>query len=77
MFSAKQYRSKAIEYSNLVRTANGPDELREFQKLERSFAELANNAEWVTDNHGRVVRTVECAIAPRTSAAPTRNIPQQ
>jgi hypothetical protein len=49
MFTAEQYRAKAIEYSKLVRTANGPNEVREFQRLERSFSELADNAQWMTD----------------------------
>jgi hypothetical protein len=77
MFSAKQYRAKAIEYSNLARTASGPDEIREFQRLERSFTELADNAQWVTDNHGRVVRAIEHATAPFTPAAPAQSIPPQ
>ena len=52
MFTAEQYRAKAIEYSKLARTANGPDELREFERLEGSFAELADNAKWVTETSG-------------------------
>ena len=39
MFTAEEYRAKAIEYSKLGRIASGPDELREFERLERSFAE--------------------------------------
>jgi hypothetical protein len=77
MFSAKQYRAKAIEYSNLMTTANGPDEVREFRRLERSFTELADNAQWVTDNHGNVVRAIERATAPFTPAAPAPGAPQQ
>jgi hypothetical protein len=77
MFSARQYRAKATEYSNLMRTANGPNEFREFQRLERSFTELADNAQWVTDNQGKVVRAVEHATAPFTPAAPAQSIPQQ
>ena len=50
MFTAEQYRAKAIEYSKFARTANGPDELRELERLEGSFAELADNAQWVTEN---------------------------
>jgi hypothetical protein len=45
MFTVEQYRAKAIEYSNLVRVANNPNELSEFQKLERSYAELTDNAQ--------------------------------
>ena len=59
MFTAEQYRAKAIEYSNLTRTANGPHELREFQRLERNFAELANNAQWATDNHDKIMHATE------------------
>ena len=55
MFTAEQYRAKAIEYSNLVGIANSPNEVSEFQRLERSFTELADNAQWVTDNHNNMV----------------------
>jgi hypothetical protein len=51
MFTVEQYRAKAKEYSNLARTANNPDDLSEFQKLERSYAELADNAQWAIDNY--------------------------
>jgi hypothetical protein len=37
MFTVEQYRAKAIEYSNLVRIANNPNEQSEFQKLERAI----------------------------------------
>jgi hypothetical protein len=51
MFTVEQYRAKAKGYSNLARTANNPDDLSEFQKLERSYAELADNAQWAIDNY--------------------------
>jgi hypothetical protein len=51
MFTAEQYRAKAAEYSNLVRIANSPNEQNEFQKLARSYAELADNAQWAIDNY--------------------------
>jgi hypothetical protein len=52
MFTAEQYRTRASEYTVLAGLASGPDEVREFQRLERGFVELANNAQWMTDNHG-------------------------
>jgi hypothetical protein len=55
MFTVEQYRAKAIEYSNLVRIANNPNELSEFQKLERSYAELADNAQWAIDNYDKTL----------------------
>jgi hypothetical protein len=63
MFTAEQYRAKASEYAKLVRTANGPNEVREFQRLERSFTELAENAQWMTDNDDKVVHRTELAGA--------------
>jgi hypothetical protein len=53
----------AIEYSKLMRITNGPNEVREFPRLERSFAELANNAQWLTDNHDKMVHATELAGA--------------
>ena len=55
MFTTEQYRAKAIEYSNLVGMANSPNEVSEFRRLERSFTELADNAQWVTDNRNKMV----------------------
>jgi hypothetical protein len=55
MFTVEQYRAKAIEYSNLVRMANNPNELSEFPKLERSYIELADNAQWAIDNYDKTL----------------------
>ena len=73
MSTAEQYRAKAIEYSRLGRIANGPDELREFDRLERSFAELADNAQWVIDNHDKSLH----ATAPVTSSSAAQIDSQQ
>ena len=59
MLTTEQYRAKASEYTELVALANGPDEVHEIQRLERSFIELANNAQWMTDNHGKRVHATE------------------
>jgi len=67
MFTAQQYRAEAIKYANLVRIAKGPNEVREFEKLERSFSELADNAQWVADNHNKIVQATKRATAPLTS----------
>ncbi len=55
MFTAEQYRAKASEYAYLAGIANGVNEIRELQRLERSFTELADNAQWVVENHGKIV----------------------
>jgi hypothetical protein len=77
MFTAEQYRAKAIEYSKLLEIASGTNEVREFQSLERSFAELADNAQWVADNHGKIVQALEHATAPLTFDAPAQSISRQ
>jgi hypothetical protein len=51
---------------SLAGIANGPNEVREFQRLSRSFTELADNAQWVTDNHGKMVHATEDATEPVT-----------
>jgi hypothetical protein len=59
MFTLEQYRAKAAEYSTLAKTANAPNEVREFHNLERSFTELADNQQWVADNHDRILHAEE------------------
>jgi hypothetical protein len=56
MFTPQQYRSKAAQYTHLAKTACNPAELREFQALERSFTVLADNEQWLADNHDKIVR---------------------
>ena len=56
MFTAEQYRAKAREYAELVGRANGPSEVGDFQRLERNFTELVDNAQWLAANRGKTVR---------------------
>ena len=57
MFNTKQYRDKAAEYSERAKVANGPDEAQEFEQLKKSFTTLAENEQWLSDNHQKTVRT--------------------
>jgi len=50
MSTAKQYRAKAAEYTELLKAAILPAETREFRKLEQSYLTLAENEEWMADN---------------------------
>jgi hypothetical protein len=77
MFSFEQYRCKASEYAKLSGTASGTDEVRKFERLERSFAELADNAQWVTENHDKTVHATERASALLTADPPAQSISQQ
>ena len=51
MFTPEQYREKAAAYSELAKQANAPNEVREFRKLEQSLTMLADNEQWLADNH--------------------------
>jgi hypothetical protein len=59
MFTPKKFRAKAAEYSKLIKTASSPSEVREFQDLERSFTVLADNEQWLRDNHDKTVHPTE------------------
>lgn len=75
MFTSKQYRAKAAEYTELVKTANPSNEVREFQKLERSFTVLADNEQWLTDNYDQTVRaTAHVGATEVTLAAEEEDI---
>jgi hypothetical protein len=50
MVTAKQYRAKAAEYTELLKAARLPAETREIRKLEQSYLTLAENEEWLAGN---------------------------
>jgi hypothetical protein len=56
MFTAKQYRAKAAEYTELLKATSLPAEIREFRKLEQSYLTLAENEEWMADNREKINR---------------------
>ena len=48
-------RTKALEYAELAKTAANPIEKREFRRLESSLTTLADNEQWLKDNHQKLV----------------------
>jgi hypothetical protein len=56
VFKTKQFRDQANEYRKLGNGTDVPAELREFAKLERSFTALADNEQWLADNHDKTVQ---------------------
>ena len=73
MFTADQYRAKAIEYRKLLSMANDPNAMREFQRLERIFTDLADNAQWMIDNHTKIIRATEPATVPFMPDSPAQS----
>jgi DNA-binding ferritin-like protein len=57
--TSEQYRAKAAEYIELAKTANTAKDVCEFQKLEQSFTELADNEQWVTDHYDQILHAAE------------------
>jgi hypothetical protein len=55
MFTSEQYRAKAAEYAEWAKTARSSNEAREFQDLERSFTTLADNEQWLAENHHNTI----------------------
>ncbi len=70
MFTTQQYRAKAVEYSELAKQGNAPNEVIEFQKLERSFTMLADNEQWIVDNRNKLASNLdEVMYVPKYSRA--------
>ena len=63
MFNPKQFRDKAAEFFELGKAANSPDETRAFGQLERSFTALAENEQWLSDNHQKTIRTSDADVS--------------
>ena len=70
MCTAEQYRATATEYKERADRATAPDEKREFQELEQSFSTLADNEQWLSDNHDKTVHARE-RPSVSTASVPT------
>ena len=57
MFTAKQFRAKAAESAEALKHTHIPSEIRELQRSERSFTELAQNETWLADNFDKIIRS--------------------
>ena len=55
MFTAEQYRSKALEYEVLLKTARSPVELAEYRDLQQSYIAFADNLDWLAANAGKTI----------------------
>jgi len=55
MFKSRQYRAKAAEYGELVKSSTSPNERSDFQQLEQRFASLADNEQGLAEDHDSAV----------------------
>lgn len=68
MFNPKGYRDRAASYAQRSKTATTANEAREFEQKQKSFTLLANNEQWLADNHQKTIhapagRKVDVALA--------------
>ncbi len=68
MFTSKQYRAKAAEYIDLAKATYNPAEVLEFEALGRSFTTLADNEQWLADNHDHTVHAGQAESTADTGA---------
>jgi hypothetical protein len=59
MFKSRQYRAKATQYGELVRSSDDAEESRKFQDLEDRFIALANNERDLADAYHDAVHIDE------------------
>lgn len=55
MFTPKQYRDKADAHTKLANAATNHSEREEHRKMQRSFSVMADNEQWLSDNHDQTV----------------------
>jgi hypothetical protein len=55
MFTAEQFRAKATEYAELLKTAVAPSEIIELQRRRQSFTLLAQNEDWLAHNFEKII----------------------
>ena len=55
MSTAEQYRAKATEYAELLKTAVAPSEIIELQRRKQSFILLAQNEDWLAHNSDKII----------------------
>lgn len=67
MFTPGRYRARAAEYTELARTAHTPEAAQEFTELKQSFATLADNEQWLSDNYNQTVHAKADAGASKTA----------
>ncbi len=57
MFTAEQFRAKAAESAESIKSTDVPNEIRKFQQLVQSYSLLAKNEDWLADNFDKMIRS--------------------
>ena len=59
MFTPEQHRAEAADYTELAKQGNAPNEVRKFPRHEQSLIMLANNEQWLADNHDNLANNLD------------------
>jgi hypothetical protein len=74
MFTSKQYRDKAADYNERAAAASAPEDERALRDRGRSFDTLAENEQWLAENHERTVHAPVEGSPARDVAAQEEHI---
>jgi hypothetical protein len=71
MPTTEQFRATAAGYAELAETATSAEQAREFHKRNHDLTRLADNEQWMADNHDKTVhaRDNDTSSAPEHSGA--------
>lgn len=69
MSTSGRYREKAAEYNELAKTAHTPEEAQQFTELKQSFATLADNDQWLSENYDQTIHAKADASPGETAVA--------
>jgi hypothetical protein len=61
VFNPKPYRDRAANYAERSKTAITPNETYDLEQKQRSFTVLADNEQWLADNHQSTIQTAGAA----------------
>jgi hypothetical protein len=70
VFTPEQHRAEAADYTDLAKQGNAPNEVRKFLRHEQSLIMLANNEQWLADNHDKIANNLDKLVpVPERRAA--------
>ena len=59
MFTPEQHRAEPADYTELAKQGNAPTEARKFLRHEQSLTTLADNEQWLVDNHDNLANNLD------------------
>jgi hypothetical protein len=67
MFKADHYRKKAADCAETAKTTTVPSEIRELERSQKSFSDLAKNEDWLAENFDKMIHPGLISAKDRSS----------